>query len=166
MNRKVIIVLCSVLLSLSACKEEKELKYIVTDLSEKKANIEGVIGHTPYNQSEHEIISSYFRAFLKYSERLEILIKKGTKKKKDILSFREKFPNFCEDTVLSLSQWNEINQKCLVGNYFLCAEEARVYPRIAKKLILIGSELLGENSNGERCVEWKTFDEGEENEST
>lgn len=125
---------------LSGCPNEKEVKEMVDDITDKRQQAANVITSQDFNLEGLLKAQDYFFDF---SEKVH-LMKEDPKSLESIKSLIQKngMKNFCGKFIVSVQLWQTLERYCSSSSVYKCSPDIRAYQETQNKFLdLIGSDL-------------------------
>ena len=98
------------------------------ELATFRGDLENKMDKTPYYGEEHSTIKKYFSELQELNEDLE-------NSRRYLRRFNDYIRDvgvetFCNEALLEQEKWTQLIKNCTKNNFFLCAEEVKLYPNI------------------------------------
>lgn len=96
------------------------------NIAQARVELEAVMDKKPYQGPEHASIKKYFSDLQTLIEDLESFPK--YKKRFNQMVRSEGIETYCKKVFLDSVRWKDLVKNCTKNNFFLCAEDVRIFP--------------------------------------
>lgn len=117
----------------SAAFAQQDVSARLAVITKSRVDLEAVMDNKPYKAEEHKAIKAYFTALESLNQDLSTYpkYKKNFNSKVRALGVE----TVCKEIILEKTQWNELVNNCTRNNFFLCAEDVKLYSDLKKNLV-------------------------------
>lgn len=136
---KKLLTLIPIILLLTGCPSEKEVKESMDDLKEKKVAATSAIENRDLSMESLLKVHDYF---FNFGEKVHLMAaeEKATKMIKSLIKDAG-VKGFCEAFIMPTSIWKKLEANCASNSFYKCSPEIKDYPVIlAKFKDVVGSE--------------------------
>jgi len=143
-------------LFLVSCKHGASFDDNVQEIEKKKSLVSAITTLDLTSETQYASVSDYFRTVadlalsLKTDPKAKTYLEKQAKAKK--------LSGFCSKYILTTTEWQSLNDQCIIDGNYLCPDEVREYPTIIHVIAEnLPTSLKKDFDADTECAKWKSI---------